>query len=604
MSSSKSNVKTVPWADRHRPKHLGEVIGNTDAVRKLAAWLRDWDDVVFHGKVKEEEKKEDWMKYAKAPELVNARAALVSGPPGIGKTTTATLVARLNPKYTLMEFNASDARSKKIVEQLSNSLSGNHTLKMGNAKGGSCLQRTVIIMDECDGMSSGDVGGMAALMNMIKVTKNPIICICNERGDQHVRKLSEVCYDIKFKRPDNVAVAKRIKHVMEGEGKKVDLHAIEAVVEACGHDIRHIINQTQFFGSVSAHGGESQKDAQVMLNPFDACQKLLQSNGKKKAMLSMGARLDMFYLDADMMPLMVHENYLSAFEKRRGDSQDDMNTAAKAAEMIALGDSMAGNWEVMGSAAVLGTIYPAFLAADPSFERPKFPAWLMKRGAMTKAARTVSEMHGKLRGSTAISIKDLATTSYHDVLYRRLIKPLQYGAAKEAAALLFATGLGREFFTEQAMTLRKPLLLDDLYQKVEGKHKSQLMHELMALAAAAKPPDPVKRKRDDGPGSSFKRKSRGPWDKGNTQDNVEVEDGEAAEAAKKKKKNTKETSESSRAAASLGSWRKVDEAAVAAKKEADANKEPLLIVRYLDGHTNAVRRTLHIQDIMEPWILF
>lgn len=522
-------------------------------------------------------------------------------PPGIGKTTTCALVARLNPKYTLMEFNASDARSKKIVEQLSNSLSGNHTLKMGNTKGASALERTVIIMDECDGMSAGDAGGMSALLNMIKVTKNPIICICNERGDQHVRNLSQVCYDIKFKRPENLAVAKRIKHVMAGEGKNVDLHAIEAVVEACGHDIRHIINQTQFFGSVNAHGGESQKDTQVMLSPFDAAQKLLQSTGRKKEMLSMATRLDMFYLDADMMPLMVHENYLRAFERRRGASEEeDICVAARAAELIALGDTMSGNWEVQGSAAVLGTIYPAYLAADESFVRPSFPAWLSKRSGLTKGSRVVAEMHGKLRGSTAITIKDLSTTSYHDVLYRRLLKPLQYGAVKEAAAALFATGLGREFFTEQAMTLRQPLMLEDLYKKIEGRHKSQLLQELQALVQAAKP-DVVKRKRGE---EDTKRKSRGPGEAGN----VEMEDGEAAGAdadgqAQRKKQNTKKSKGGGSAVGSLGSWRKVETQALSTQDE-NAKKDPLLIMRYLDGHTNAVRRTVHIQDIMQPWILF
>lgn len=36
-------------------------------------------------------------------------------------------------------------------------------------------------MDEVDGMSSGDRGGLGAIVNMIKTTKVPIICICNDR---------------------------------------------------------------------------------------------------------------------------------------------------------------------------------------------------------------------------------------------------------------------------------------------------------------------------------------------------------------------------------------------------------------------------------------
>merc|ERR1719183_1357095 len=210
----------LPWAERHRPRHLGQVVGNTEQVRKLAEWLRDWDDVVMKGMTKtppEPEKGKEW-KWRPAPENLNARAALISGPPGIGKTTTSVLVAKCNPKYSCKEFNASDARSKKIVEQMSQSLAGNKTLKFGSSGNG--LERSVIIMDECDGMAGGDVGGMQALMNMIKTTKSPIICICNDRGDQGVRKLAEVCYDIKFKRPDKSVVAKRMKAILEGESKR------------------------------------------------------------------------------------------------------------------------------------------------------------------------------------------------------------------------------------------------------------------------------------------------------------------------------------------------------------------------------------------------
>jgi replication factor C subunit 1 len=43
------------------------------------------------------------------------RAVLITGSPGIGKTTSAHLVAKLEG-FTPIELNASDARSKKLVE--------------------------------------------------------------------------------------------------------------------------------------------------------------------------------------------------------------------------------------------------------------------------------------------------------------------------------------------------------------------------------------------------------------------------------------------------------------------------------------------------------
>ena len=43
------------------------------------------------------------------------RAVLLTGSPGIGKTTSAHLCAKLEG-FTPIELNASDARSKKLVE--------------------------------------------------------------------------------------------------------------------------------------------------------------------------------------------------------------------------------------------------------------------------------------------------------------------------------------------------------------------------------------------------------------------------------------------------------------------------------------------------------
>merc|ERR1719336_1359256 len=188
-----------------------------------------------------------------------------------------------------------------------------------------------------------------------------------------------------------------------------------------------------------------------------------------------------------------------------------MELSARSAELIALGDTMAGNFEVASSCAVLSTIYPAFLSADESFARAAFPAWLQKKAPTSKGERAIREMHGKLRGSTNITVKDLCTTSYHDVLYRRLLKPMQYGAVKEAAASLFKTGLGREFFTDQAPTIRAPLLLEDLYKKIEGKHKTQLLQELQALAQAAAP-EVKKRKREEGQAKRSKGKGDAPME--------------------------------------------------------------------------------------------
>ena len=79
---------------------------------------------------------------------------------------------------------------------------------------GKNLQRTLIIMDEVDGMSSGDRGGVASIIQMIKNSKVPIICICNDRQSEKIRSLAGHCLDIRFHRPAQQMVARRLRDVL------------------------------------------------------------------------------------------------------------------------------------------------------------------------------------------------------------------------------------------------------------------------------------------------------------------------------------------------------------------------------------------------------
>lgn len=61
--------------------------------------------------------------------------------------------------------------------------------------------KTVLIMDEVDGMSAGDRGGVADLIASIKMSKIPIICICNDRYSQKLKSLVNYCLILSFRKP-------------------------------------------------------------------------------------------------------------------------------------------------------------------------------------------------------------------------------------------------------------------------------------------------------------------------------------------------------------------------------------------------------------------
>jgi len=232
---------------RYAPNQFEDLIGNASSVKKLVGWLRDWDDVVLRGRTKAAPFKPG----GGMPDNINARAALVSGPPGIGKTTACRLVARLHGGYEILEYNASDSRSQKIIQSMSEGIANNRTLSfsrggvgLGSAAAPNLTRRAVIIMDEVDGMGGGDRGGNAALIKMIKKTKNPVICICNDHGSPKVRTLAFSCYDIRFSRPSKGTISQRVGQIASLQGLGVEPNALEELAESCGNDVRHVVKPT------------------------------------------------------------------------------------------------------------------------------------------------------------------------------------------------------------------------------------------------------------------------------------------------------------------------------------------------------------------------
>ena len=96
------------------------------------------------------------------PENVNARAVLLSGPVGSSKTTLARLVAKEHGEYNVQEMNASDARSKSVLEKMLKGIGSHAALDLSTyrkgpdgeiaaaapQKTGSSLKGTVVSMDE------------------------------------------------------------------------------------------------------------------------------------------------------------------------------------------------------------------------------------------------------------------------------------------------------------------------------------------------------------------------------------------------------------------------------------------------------------------------
>ena len=110
--------ETELLVEKYKPSNCKGIIGqqgDRSNMNKLRRWLLDWNkNHLSTGGKKGAAKPAPWGMANDSGAW--AKCALLSGPPGVGKTTTSYLVAR-ELGYDVVEMNASDTRSKKLLGQ-------------------------------------------------------------------------------------------------------------------------------------------------------------------------------------------------------------------------------------------------------------------------------------------------------------------------------------------------------------------------------------------------------------------------------------------------------------------------------------------------------
>ncbi|KXS17538.1 DNA replication factor C, large subunit, partial [Gonapodya prolifera JEL478] len=443
---SAPDASSVLWTDRWAPKKSEDIIGNKKGVDTLKAWLKNWEtnrQAGFPGKTKDS--------------ISAYRAILISGPPGIGKTTCAHVVAK-EEGFEPIEFNASDTRSKKSLQVTTSfdrvsEIIGSHVLSeywhIGDSAGkassltahGHTGAKQVLIMDEVDGMSGGDRGGSQELIQLIKKTKIPIICICNDRQDKKIRSLVNYCMDVKFTRPLPGTIAKRMLQICQAEGLQVQINTLEELAKLAQNDIRQVINQLSTyrlssskmsFDQGKAIGKSADRSSIVELSPFTLTANLLDYQKYVKSTLS--EKIDYYFMNYDLLPLMIQENYVRATPQSAAGlagARKDLKTIqmlSEAADCIIAGDLVSSamrsmnNWGLMPVHAVLSCVCPSFCAAG----NPPQPAFTSVLGNMSKSSKAYRQLKElQMHTRTHVSCDKLEfRDSYLPAFVPTLSKPL------------------------------------------------------------------------------------------------------------------------------------------------------------------------------------
>lgn len=449
---SQPKESLLPWTEKYRPKAIVDIIGNKSLVEQIQRWLQSWDEQFLKAASKGKGKKQN--------DSGAKKAVLLSGMPGIGKTTSAKVVSQLLGFQTI-EVNASDSRGKadsKIEKGIRGSTANSIKELVSNESlsaniGRSHHQKTVLIMDEVDGMSAGDRGGVADLIASIKVSKIPIICICNDRYSQKLKSLVNYCLPIVFRKPTKQQMAKRLKQVANAEGIQVNEIALEELAERVGGDMRMALNQLQYmslsksviqYDDIRQRLLSSSKDEDI--SPFKAVEKLFDFNAKN---LKIDQRIDLSMSDADLVPLLVQENYLNYKPSSAGKDDSDlkrMSLIAHAADSIANSDLINvqirryQQWQLSPAGCISSCIIPASLLhgqrqtleqGERNFNR--FGGWLGKNSTMGKNYRILEDLHVHLLASCESYLgRANLRLDYFTLLAKKLTDPLKVLPKDEA----------------------------------------------------------------------------------------------------------------------------------------------------------------------------
>jgi len=235
----------VPLIEKYRINNLDEVIGQDSAIEEIKNFIK-----MFPAK----------------------RALILNGPAGSGKTSISIALAK-NNKMELFELNASDLRNRASLEAvLKPSLEQNSLFNKGK----------IILMDEADGITTNDRGGLPELIALISKTKFPIIITANDIWQRKFNLLRKSCKIVNLKEISDKDINNILLEILKKERKNVRNETLDLIVKNAKGDVRAALNDLESVMLLGEEKIEEISKREKIESIFNALKKLFQNEVNEK----------------------------------------------------------------------------------------------------------------------------------------------------------------------------------------------------------------------------------------------------------------------------------------------------------------------------------
>jgi replication factor C subunit 1 len=178
---------------------------------------------------------------------------------------------------------------------------------------------------------------------------------------------------------------------------------------------------------------QAMKDTKM--NAFEACKHVFIAEPNAKKPKTMLDKMDLFFCNSNMMPLLVQENYLKVYptylkgNTKREKDLCHLQLLSESMESMCTGDYIGklirstSSWSLMPAQAVFSTVVPGDKLACQTFGLAGFPSWFGKNSKKTRVDRVLQELQKHMRINISAN-KVGVGMDYLSVLKTMLSKPL------------------------------------------------------------------------------------------------------------------------------------------------------------------------------------